>query len=95
LPNAQSKVDLAALVRELARRGINEVHAEAGYKLNGSLVREALADELLVYLAPMLIGQAQGMVHLPALEDLTQARRLAFREVTQVGEDVRILARLN
>jgi diaminohydroxyphosphoribosylaminopyrimidine deaminase/5-amino-6-(5-phosphoribosylamino)uracil reductase len=95
LPNPQGKVDLPALLSELARRGINELHAEAGYKLNGSLVRENLADELLVYLAPLLIGQAQGMVHLSALEDLAQARRLAFREVTQVGEDVRILARLN
>lgn len=94
LPDANGKVDLPALMRELARRGINEVHAEAGFKLNGSLVREGLVDELLVYLAPMLIGQAQGMVHLPALEDLTQARRLAFREVTQVGEDVRVVARL-
>lgn len=95
LPNADGKVDLPALLAELARRGINELHAEAGFKLNGSLVREGLVDELLVYLAPMLIGQAQGMVHLPALEDLAQAKRLAFREVTQVGEDVRILARLH
>jgi diaminohydroxyphosphoribosylaminopyrimidine deaminase/5-amino-6-(5-phosphoribosylamino)uracil reductase len=94
LPDANGKVDLPALLRELARRGINELHVEAGFKLNGSLVRENLVDELLVYLAPMLIGQAQGMVHLPALEDLALARRLAFREVTQVGEDVRILARL-
>nr|MCU0952884.1 RibD family protein [Burkholderiaceae bacterium] len=90
----RAKVDLPALLRELARRGINELHVEAGFKLNGSLVRENLVDELLVYLAPMLIGQAQGMVHLPALEDLALARRLAFREVTQVGEDVRIVARL-
>ncbi len=95
LPNADGKVDLPALLAELARRGINELHGEAGFKLNGSLVREGLVDELLVYLAPMLIGQAQGMVHLPALEDLAQAKRLAFREVTQVGEDVRILARLH
>jgi diaminohydroxyphosphoribosylaminopyrimidine deaminase/5-amino-6-(5-phosphoribosylamino)uracil reductase len=95
LPNEQGKVDLPLLMRELARRGINELHVEAGFKLNGSLVREALADELLVYLAPMLIGEAQGMVHLPALADLAQARRLGFREVTQVGEDVRIVARLH
>jgi diaminohydroxyphosphoribosylaminopyrimidine deaminase/5-amino-6-(5-phosphoribosylamino)uracil reductase len=93
LPDANGKVDLSALLRELARRGCNEVHAEAGFKLNGSLVREALVDELLVYLAPLLIGEAQGMVHLPALSDLAQARRLAFREVTQLGDDVRILAR--
>jgi diaminohydroxyphosphoribosylaminopyrimidine deaminase/5-amino-6-(5-phosphoribosylamino)uracil reductase len=94
LPNDQGKVDLAALLKELGRRGINELHVEAGFKLNGSLVRAELVDEFLVYLAPMLIGEAQGMVHLPALSDLAQAKRLVFREVTQVGEDVRIVARL-
>jgi diaminohydroxyphosphoribosylaminopyrimidine deaminase/5-amino-6-(5-phosphoribosylamino)uracil reductase len=93
LPNAGGKVDLPALLKELARRGINEVHVEAGFKLNGSLVREQCVDELLVYMAPMLIGEAPGMVSLPTLSDLAQAQRLQFREVTQVGEDVRILAR--
>jgi diaminohydroxyphosphoribosylaminopyrimidine deaminase/5-amino-6-(5-phosphoribosylamino)uracil reductase len=94
LPNEHGKVDLVALMRELARRGCNEVHVEAGFKLNGSLVHAGLVDELLVYLAPKLIGEAQGMVHLPALSDLAQARRLVFHEVTMVGEDVRLLARL-
>jgi diaminohydroxyphosphoribosylaminopyrimidine deaminase/5-amino-6-(5-phosphoribosylamino)uracil reductase len=94
LPDDRGKVDLHALVRELGRRGINELHVEGGFKLNGSLVKAGLVDELLVYLAPILIGEAQGMVHLPALADLAHARRLAFHEVTQVGEDVRILARL-
>ncbi len=93
LPNDSGKVDLPALLRELGRRGINELLVEAGFKLNGSLVRAGLVDELLVYLAPLLIGEAQGMVHLPALSDLAQAQRLAFREVTQIGEDVRVLAR--
>ena len=87
------KVDLSALMRALAARGINEVHVEAGFKLNGSLVRAGLADELLVYLAPTLIGDAQGMLDLPSLSDLAQAQRLKFREVTRIGEDVRILAR--
>ena len=94
LPGADGRVDLAALLTLLAQRGINEVHVEAGFKLNGSLVSAGVVDELLVYLAPMLIGEAQGMVHLPALSDLAKAQRLVFREVTQVGEDVRILARL-
>ena len=93
LPNAAGKVDLQALMKELARRGVNEVHAEAGFKLNGSLVREGCVDELLVYMAPLLIGEATGMIHLPALSDLASAQRLRFREVTQVGPDVRILAR--
>jgi diaminohydroxyphosphoribosylaminopyrimidine deaminase / 5-amino-6-(5-phosphoribosylamino)uracil reductase len=95
LSNPDGKVDLVALVKELARRGLNEIHVEAGFKLNGSLVQAGIVDELLVYLAPVLIGEAQGMVHLPALSDLAQAQRLTFREVTQVGEDVRILARFN
>jgi diaminohydroxyphosphoribosylaminopyrimidine deaminase/5-amino-6-(5-phosphoribosylamino)uracil reductase len=93
LPNDRGKVDLPGLLTELARRGINELHVEAGFKLNGSLVREDCVDELLVYLAPLLIGEAQGMVHLPALADLAHARRLTFRELTQVGEDIRVLAR--
>jgi diaminohydroxyphosphoribosylaminopyrimidine deaminase/5-amino-6-(5-phosphoribosylamino)uracil reductase len=93
VPNDDGKVDLPQLLRELARRGVNELHVEAGFKLNGSLVREGCVDELLVYLAPLLVGEAQGMVHLPALSDLTQARRLVFREVTPVGTDVRLLAR--
>jgi diaminohydroxyphosphoribosylaminopyrimidine deaminase/5-amino-6-(5-phosphoribosylamino)uracil reductase len=93
LPDANGKVDLPAMLGELARRGCNEVQAEAGFKLNGSLVAAGLVDELLVYFAPLLIGEAQGMVHLPALADLAQARRLAFREVSQVGDDLRLLAR--
>jgi diaminohydroxyphosphoribosylaminopyrimidine deaminase/5-amino-6-(5-phosphoribosylamino)uracil reductase len=94
LPNDAGKVDLPALMRELARRQINEVHVEAGFRLNGSLARAGMVDELLVYLAPMLIGEAQGMLHLPALADLAQAQRLVFREVAMVGEDVRVRARL-
>ena len=69
LPNAAGKVDLGELMRELGRRGINELHVEAGFKLNGSLLREGLVDELLLYLAPHLLGDAaRGMFDLPALE---------------------------
>jgi diaminohydroxyphosphoribosylaminopyrimidine deaminase/5-amino-6-(5-phosphoribosylamino)uracil reductase len=93
LPNAAGKVDLAALMRELGRRQINELHVEAGSKLNGSLIREGCVDELLVYLAPSLIGAGQGMFALGPLQSLEQRRRLKFHEVKQVGEDLRILAR--
>ncbi|MFM2446887.1 MAG: hypothetical protein RI936_1334 [Pseudomonadota bacterium] len=95
LPGANGKVDLAALMQELGRRQVNEVLAEAGFKLNGSLIAAGVIDELLVYLAPMLIGEATGMAHLPALAELAQARRLSFRDVRPVGEDIRILARWN
>ncbi|MGH6609157.1 MAG: bifunctional diaminohydroxyphosphoribosylaminopyrimidine deaminase/5-amino-6-(5-phosphoribosylamino)uracil reductase RibD [Burkholderiaceae bacterium] len=93
VPADNGKVDLAALMRVLAERGINEVHCEAGFKLNGSLVRAGIVDELLAYLAPTLIGEGQGMLNLPALTDLAHAQRLTFREVAMVGDDARVLAR--
>ncbi|MGZ5182778.1 MAG: bifunctional diaminohydroxyphosphoribosylaminopyrimidine deaminase/5-amino-6-(5-phosphoribosylamino)uracil reductase RibD [Ramlibacter sp.] len=95
LPNAHGKVDLPALMLELGRREINELHVEAGSKLNASLVREGCVDELLVYLAPCLIGPGQGMFALPALERLSDKRHLRFHQISQVGADVRILARFN
>ncbi|MEY2632456.1 MAG: bifunctional diaminohydroxyphosphoribosylaminopyrimidine, partial [Pseudomonadota bacterium] len=71
LPNAAGKVDLAALLAELGRRGLNEIHAEAGCKLNGSLFRAGLVDELLLYLAPTLLGDpARGLFNLPEFTDL-------------------------
>ena len=93
LPNAAGKVDLPALMLELGRREINELHVEAGAKLNGSLIREGCVDELLVYLAPCLIGDAQGMFALAPLQRLDQKQQLAFHEVKQLGADLRILAR--
>lgn len=94
LPNATGKVDLRELLGQLGSRGINEVHVEAGFKLNGSLLREGLVDELLIYFAPCLIGDAaRGMFNLPELSELADRRRLQWREVRRVGEDLRILAR--
>ena len=94
LPNASGKVDLAALLAALAQRGINEVHAEAGFKLNGSLLREGLVDELLLYLAPCLIGhEASGLFNLPELTTLDGKHRLQIRDLRQVGADIRVLAR--
>ncbi len=95
LPNAAGKVELADLMLELGRRGINELHVEAGYKLNGSLFNEGLVDELLIYLAPSLLGDAaQGMFHLPELKALSERRALNIAEVRQIGPDIRIMARV-
>jgi diaminohydroxyphosphoribosylaminopyrimidine deaminase/5-amino-6-(5-phosphoribosylamino)uracil reductase len=94
MPNRQGKVDLAELLAELARRGINEVHGEAGFKLNGSLLREGLVDELLLYLAPTLLGDAaRGMFNLPELADLGERQNLRIADVRRLGDDIRILAR--
>jgi diaminohydroxyphosphoribosylaminopyrimidine deaminase/5-amino-6-(5-phosphoribosylamino)uracil reductase len=95
LPNAAGKVELKDLLEELGRRGINEVHAEAGFKLNGSLLREGLVDELLLYLAPCLIGHdASGLFNLPELTSLDGKRHLQVRDLRQIGEDIRLIARL-
>jgi diaminohydroxyphosphoribosylaminopyrimidine deaminase/5-amino-6-(5-phosphoribosylamino)uracil reductase len=94
IANPNGKVDLPAMLAELGRRGINELHVEAGVKLNGSLVGEGCVDELLVYLAPSLLGDAAlGMASL-AMASLDERVSLAFRSVDRVGDDVRILARL-
>jgi diaminohydroxyphosphoribosylaminopyrimidine deaminase/5-amino-6-(5-phosphoribosylamino)uracil reductase len=94
LPDAAGKTALGEVMRELARRELNEVHVEAGFKLNGSLVAAGFVDELVVYLAPSLIGESgQGMFNLPAIDDLAQRRRLAWRDIQRLGDDLRIVAR--
>jgi len=93
MPNTAGKVDLSALIQELGARQINELHIEAGFKLNGSLIREGCVDELLLYLAPSLLGDARGLFDLPALDALDGRKSLAFHEIKQIGPDLRILAR--
>lgn len=94
LPNPEGKVDLPALMLELGRRGINEVMVEAGAKLNGSLLRAGCGDELLIYQAPVLLGDAaRGMLDLGAFTDLAEAQRLAIVERRAVGPDFLIRAR--
>jgi diaminohydroxyphosphoribosylaminopyrimidine deaminase / 5-amino-6-(5-phosphoribosylamino)uracil reductase len=95
LPNASGKVDLGAMLKDLGQKQINEVHVEAGHKLNGSLLREGLVDELLAYLAPKLMGQGRGMTNLGPFTSLDDTKALSFHEVTQIGPDLRILARLS
>ncbi|MSQ20980.1 MAG: bifunctional diaminohydroxyphosphoribosylaminopyrimidine deaminase/5-amino-6-(5-phosphoribosylamino)uracil reductase RibD [Betaproteobacteria bacterium] len=95
MPNAHGKVELSELLDELGRRGWNEIHIEAGNKLNGSLLREGLIDELVVYLAPSVIGDAgQGMFNLPTLRSLGERVRLTIRDVRMIGPDVRVIARV-
>ena len=98
LANADGKVDLAAMLQDLAAREVNELHVEAGHKLNGSLMREGLVDELLVYLAPKFIGSGLEMASQPnaggALTTLAGALPLEFRSVDRFGPDLRIVARV-
>jgi diaminohydroxyphosphoribosylaminopyrimidine deaminase / 5-amino-6-(5-phosphoribosylamino)uracil reductase len=94
LPDAHGKVDLAAMMLDLGKREINELHVEAGFKLNGSLVRAGVVDELLVYTAPKLLGPGMGMANLPTLAVLADAVQLDFKSAELVGEDLRIVARV-
>lgn len=93
MPGPGGKVDLPAMLRDLARREVNELHVEAGYKLNGSFIREGLVDEYLVYMAPQLLGPGQGMALLPVLDSLDGAVKLAFHTVERIGPDLRHLLR--
>ncbi|MDZ7920315.1 bifunctional diaminohydroxyphosphoribosylaminopyrimidine deaminase/5-amino-6-(5-phosphoribosylamino)uracil reductase RibD [Rhodoferax sp.] len=88
------KVDLAAMLKDLGQREINELHVEAGFKLNGSLLREGLVDEFVVYLAPKLLGQGAGMFNFGPLTELTQSVALDFKSTEMVGPDLRVVARV-
>ena len=94
LPSIAGKLDLSALMEALAQRGINELHVEGGRGLSGALFAARLVDELLLYLAPCLIGhQASGLFNLPELQSLSAIPRLAIRDLRLIGQDVRVLAR--
>ncbi|SMG17649.1 bifunctional diaminohydroxyphosphoribosylaminopyrimidine deaminase/5-amino-6-(5-phosphoribosylamino)uracil reductase RibD [Paraburkholderia susongensis] len=94
LPNEAGKVDLPQLLNVLGERSVNELHVEAGYKLNGSLLREGCVDELLVYLAPSLLGMdSMSMFNLAAPDMLEDRLKLNFHTIERIGDDLRILAR--
>jgi diaminohydroxyphosphoribosylaminopyrimidine deaminase/5-amino-6-(5-phosphoribosylamino)uracil reductase len=93
-PGTPPKVDLPAMLHNLARREVNELHVEAGEKLNGSLIREGLVDEFLIYLAPKLMGQGLGMAAFGPLAQLSDALALTFTSTALCGADLRVLARV-
>jgi diaminohydroxyphosphoribosylaminopyrimidine deaminase/5-amino-6-(5-phosphoribosylamino)uracil reductase len=95
LPNRNKKVELPQMLEELARRGVNELHVEAGFRLNGSLVREGCVDEFLIYLNPSFLGdEAQGMLSLAGISSLDKRINVKIASLDRIGDDIRILARL-
>jgi diaminohydroxyphosphoribosylaminopyrimidine deaminase/5-amino-6-(5-phosphoribosylamino)uracil reductase len=94
LPDGAGRVDLAGMLGMLAAREVNEVHVEAGAKLNGALLQAGLVDEVLIYLSPSLIGDpARGMFELaPPLAALAQRVALEWQSIERIGEDLRIVA---
>jgi diaminohydroxyphosphoribosylaminopyrimidine deaminase/5-amino-6-(5-phosphoribosylamino)uracil reductase len=87
------QVDLTAALRDLASRGVNELHVEAGAQLNAGLLAVDRVDEWLLYLAPKLVGPGLGIVSTPVLADLAAARTLRFESIDRCGDDLRVRAR--
>ena len=95
LPPGNGQVDLPAVLGDLAKRGCNEVLVEAGSTLNGALLKAGLVDELVLYLAPQLLGDAaRGMAQLGVLTGLDQRINLKWQDVRQVGNDLRITVKV-
>lgn len=96
LPDRDGRIDLAAMMSALAQQGVNELQVEAGARLNGALLAAGLVDELLIYLAPCILGDgARGMFVLPApITRLSDRTPLRLVGVDPVGADWRIRARI-
>ena len=92
LPTTNGQVDLPAMLKDLGQREINELHVEAGGKLNGTLMQANLVDECLLYIAPRILGAAQGAFDGMALTDLKDAPQLEFTKIEPLGQDLRIRA---
>jgi len=91
----RGRVGLDALMAALAGLGVNEVHTECGPTLAGALLESSLVDEVVVYLAPMLLGDAaRGMFTLPAIVSMRERIGLDISGVTQIGADLRASTRL-
>ena len=84
------KTDLLHLLQELAQRGINELHLEAGFGLNGSFLQAGLVDEIVQYIAPRFLGPGQGLFRLPELDTLPAFASWAIQSFEQIGPDLRI-----
>lgn len=94
LPNSEGRVDLAAMLSDLGRLQMNEVHVEAGSRLNGALLQAGLVDDVLLYLAPKLLGPGIGIAQLNALPKLSEGAQMAFQSVDMIGPDLRVVARM-
>ncbi len=96
LSGSDGRVDLIRLLQALAEREVNELMIEAGATLNGALLKAGLVDEIVLYLAPLLMGDAaRGLFALPELQQMDQAKNLVVQDVRLVGQDIRVMARVS
>lgn len=94
MPDGHGRVDLDALMAELGRQGINEVHVEAGATLNGALLAAGLVDEWLSYVAPVAMGDAaRGLFNIPELTDMAERQRFNLLDAAALGADLRLRLR--
>lgn len=92
MPLHNGRVHLPSVIKWLGEHDINEVHVEAGAVLGGALIEAGCVDQLLVYLAPLLLGQGRPFAELPILQSLDKAKRYEFFDSTPLGADLRLLA---
>jgi diaminohydroxyphosphoribosylaminopyrimidine deaminase/5-amino-6-(5-phosphoribosylamino)uracil reductase len=92
-PGAQGQVDLHAVLADLAERGMNEIHVEAGPALNGALLLAGLVDELLLYIAPRLLGSGKPIAELPPWERIDDAPAFRLVDAVPMGDDLRLRLR--
>ncbi|MDQ5909663.1 MAG: diaminohydroxyphosphoribosylaminopyrimidine deaminase [Pseudomonadota bacterium] len=91
IPRCEWELNLQRVMRELARRECNEVHVECGPTLAGALLQAGLVDELVIYMAPILLGdRARSLFALPELTKMSERRELEIRDMRAVGKDWRI-----
>ena len=93
MPSMASGIDLPSVMRWLAAHEINEVHLEAGARLSGAMLETGCVDELLIYMAPLLLGRGRGMAEMQAVAALEAAERFEFIDAAQVGTDMRLRLR--
>lgn len=92
----ETKLDLNAIVFELSKRGYNDILIESGARLAGAFIEQNLVDELILFQAPKLMGtNAKGLVNMPTIESLSDAKKLTFTDIRMVGKDIRITAKIN
>jgi diaminohydroxyphosphoribosylaminopyrimidine deaminase/5-amino-6-(5-phosphoribosylamino)uracil reductase len=93
MPYCQRQVDMAAVLDQLGELQLNELHIETGATLSGALLQAGLVDELIIYMAPVLLGDAaRGLFHLPGIKNMSDKLQLQFDDIRAVGEDWRIIA---
>jgi len=92
--DSHHNIDLKQLMASLAQQDINDIWVEAGATLAGALLENKLVDEIIIYLAPKLMGNsARGLAQLSELTDMAQVPQLSFIDITQIGDDLRIIAK--